>query len=241
MKGADAAFDGFLEACIAAGDKCALSTLNNTASDLADTLKRTAESYRTDPVAVGSNVFTYTAIKTLYYVIIKSLVGDLSTMTTLLYFVVMRENLDAVAEFAEAVYASASGNEALPGISCADAIPRSADRAGVMDEVEYMLETSREFGAILPAYAMSCAQWPFEAKERHPVDKKVMTPNPVLFIGNTYDAATWVGSAYGMSKLFPGSVVVEQKGFGVSLLRPDGEPLAGNTNVVVLMLTCPSY
>ena len=88
-----------------------------------------------------------------------------------------------------------------------------------MDEVDYLMESSPEFGGVAPEFSMICARWPFEAKEVKTVDGDVETRKPVLFVGNTYDPATPVHSAYTMSELFPGSVVVEQKGYGVSLVR----------------------
>ena len=44
------------------------------------------------------------------------------------------------------------------------------------------------------------------------MDELVETPDPVMFVRNTYDPSTAVAGAYKMSKLFAGNFVVEQKG-----------------------------
>ena len=217
MNSADAAWTSLLEKCIAAGDKCGISHLNETAAELEETLNQVAEQFRINPVTVGDKVLTYPEILTLYYTMVKT-PNDLTTATTLLNNLITGENLTAVAEYFETLSdAVAIGNEALFGIKCSDTTARSSDLEGVMEEIEYATQSSKMFGVIQHAQAMACAQWPFEAKERYDGNFKVETPNPVLFIGNTYDAATDIVSAYGMSKLFAGSVVVEQKGYGVSL------------------------
>lgn len=215
MLGADAAWSALLEECIAAGDKCGISQVNETAADLEETLTRVAERFRTSPVAVGDKVLTYAEVKTLYYMLVKT-PNDLTTSTGIVNNIVTGENLTTVVEYFDALYSSVStGNEALFGIKCSDTTARSSEMEGVMEEAEYV-EGSSYFGPIQHTQGMLCAQWPFEAKERYTGDFGVETRNPILFVGNTYDAATAVDSAYGMSELFPGSVVLEQKGFGVS-------------------------
>lgn len=214
--GANAAWEAFLGECIEAGDKCALSSLNDTAADLAETLDRAAESYRTDPVATGEVVITYSAVRSFYYNLLKTL-GNVEAVTGAIAKLVAREDLDKIGSGLGTTNApgSMASDEAIFGISCSDAIPRADSLEEVMDEVEFEMASSR-FGGEMPYSTMTCAQWPFEAKERKTVDEEVETRNPVLIVGNTYDVATAVKSAYSLSKLFPGSVVVEQKGFGVS-------------------------
>ncbi len=85
-----------------------------------------------------------------------------------------------------------------------------------MDSVKYALKSSPSFDAIQPTIVVVCAQWPFVAKERSMGDLRTKTPNPVLFVGNICGAATAIGSAYKMSELLKGSIVLEHKGFGVS-------------------------
>lgn len=215
MAGADDAWLAILGECIDVGDKCPLSDLNSTATELADTIARAADRYRDEPLKVDGAEISYSTIKTLVYMIVKEPLNIADKMVPL-RGLVTGEDLEDAAEVAD-VLSGGIGSEAQLGIACSDKLPRADSPEGVQDEVDHMLEVSEMFGGIFPPISMACAQWPFEARERKPVDGEVKTPNPVLFIGNTHDAATAVDSAYKMSESFPGSVVVEQKGFGVSV------------------------
>lgn len=231
MQDAEDAWIALLEECIEAGEKCGLAKVNETASDLKDTLHRVAEQLRTDPIAVGDTVLTYSTMTAAYYAIVKN-PNDLTNATEMLNNLVNRDNLTAVAEYFSGQYEDLqTSNEALWAIKCGDTTARASDIEGIMDSVEYAMESSPSFGAIQPVIAAICAQWPFEAKERYTGDFRTKTPNPVLFVGNTYDAATAIGSAYGMSELFDGSIVLEQKGFGVS-------SASLHSPSVALILTC---
>ncbi|SPO01895.1 related to hydrolases or acyltransferases (alpha/beta hydrolase superfamily) [Cephalotrichum gorgonifer] len=212
--GADRSWTAYLEECIKAGDKCPLSHLASTAEELDETLFKVLEEYRQNPVAIGDTVLTYSLLLTLYYVNIKS-VGAPAAGAEIINNVVTRDNLTAVAEYIDVTTKGIEiGSEATFGIKCSDTVGREPDRQSAMPHIEQLLESSSKFGAILPSNAVVCAQWPFEAKERYSGDFEVKTPNPVLFLANTYDPATSIESARLMSSSFEGSVVVEQKGFG---------------------------
>ena len=146
-------------------------------------------------------------------------------MTTLLRAVITGVGLEDVAEYTSH-FGATFGTESLLGIGCSDAIPRADGIEGVQGEVGHMLDVSERFGGMFPRSSMVCAQWPFEAKERRPLDGVVETKSPVLLIGNTWDPTTGVHTAYTMSEMFSGSVVVEQKGFGVSAFLFRTSPLA---------------
>lgn len=218
MDGAEDAWMALLEECIVSGKKCGLSHVNETAADLKETLHRVADELRSKPIAAGDTVISYSTITSAYYAITRN-PNDLTNATEMLNNLVNRENLTAVAEYFSGQYEDVqASNEALWAIKCGDTTARASDVDGIMDSVKYALESSPSFGAIQPVSGAMCAQWPFEPKERYTGDFRTKTPNPVLFIGNTYDAATAIGSAYGMSERFEASVVLEQKGFGVSLV-----------------------
>lgn len=86
--------------------------------------------------------------------------------------------------------------------------------------MEYMLGTSELFGPLLASIIPQCAEWPWAAKERYGGPwEGIKTKTPLLFVGNTWDPATPIDSAWVMQKGFVDSVVLEQRGFGVSLFR----------------------
>lgn len=161
-------------------------------------------------------VITYSAVRFFFYTTLKTL-GDVESVTWAMAKLVAREDLDEVGSGLGTTESPGAGadEEAIFGISCSDTISRADSIEDVMEEVEFEMGSSR-FGEQMPFSTMTCAQWPFEAKERKTVDEEVETKNPILIVGNTYDVATAVQAAYELSELFPGSVVVEQKGFGVS-------------------------
>ena len=217
LLGADAAWTAILEECIEAGEKkCMLAKLGNTALQIQSKLAYAAEGYKTDPVNVDQAIISYPQFLAVSYLLIKSL-GDVSTITEILYYLTTGENLELAAEFIGSQPMTGAEADALYAIKCSDTVARAKEREEVMPNIEYLLQASNTFGPLFPSAAMLCAQWPFEAKERYDGGfDNIKTPNPVLFVGNTYDAATSIDSAYNMTASFAGSVVVEQKGFGVS-------------------------
>jgi len=87
----------------------------------------------------------------------------------------------------------------------------------VRPEIEYASRSSKFFGNDFQGLTLSCATWPWKAKEIYEGEFGGKTPKGVLFIGNTYDVATSMIAAHAMGDLFEGSAVLEQKGFGVCL------------------------
>lgn len=71
-------------------------------------------------------------------------------------------------------------------------------------------------GAIWARFRMRCAGWRVRALHRFAGPFKGQTAHPVLWVGNTADPVTPVGSAWKMAAKFPGSVVLEQDSAGVS-------------------------
>ncbi|GAB1319446.1 hypothetical protein MFIFM68171_09656 [Madurella fahalii] len=214
---ADAAFRAILAECIEAGPaKCALASVNSTAAELEDTLMRLAETFKASPVAAGNSVINYRLVKELIFVVIKY-PWDIANAAVHINNLLTGTNLTAAAEYYnDQMTAVATGDDdAVWAIKCSDTFPRSEGLAGIMPDVERMLETSKLFGSLIASITTQCATWPFEAKERYDGRfEGIKTPTPVLFIGNTYDPVTPVASAKNMSAGFEGSVVVEQRGFG---------------------------
>ena len=200
--------------------------MNNTAEELETTLTLLADEYKRAPVAVGATVIDYNLVMALYLLMTKY-PNDVPNAMRQIKSLLDGHDLAAVAEyFSKISGAIDQGGEGLIGIKCSDAYPRTDEFTDIIPAVEYVRETSTLFADTMTGITMECAQWPFEAKERYSGHFNVKTPNPVLFIGNTYDAATPVASARNMSATFDGSVVVERDGFGVSFTPfPAMDPL----------------
>lgn len=84
--------------------------------------------------------------------------------------------------------------------------------------VEESFVKSRIFGDYLSHPVLAYFQWPFKAKGGYAGDfTNIKTRNPVIFVGNTFDALTPLVSAQNASAAFVGSAVLEHGGYGVSL------------------------
>lgn len=176
-----------------------------------------AEDIRLNPIAIEGIVIDYAAVINLYYIAIK--LPAFQLIAPYILILLTRENLESLAtiyiELTNSI--TPSNPDALLGIKGGDTFPRYDSLADVLPTIDYMKQTTSLFWGLTTIHATMYAQWPFEAKERYDGDFNVSTPNPVLFVGNTYDPATPLASAYNMSATFEGSVVLEQHGFGVSL------------------------
>ncbi|KAK3315525.1 TAP-like protein-domain-containing protein [Apodospora peruviana] len=213
---ADAAFRAILSECIAVGPaKCALATVNSTASELEATLIQLIEDFKANPIAVNTTIINAMFVVQLYYIVIKY-PSAIANAAVHINYLLHRRNLTAVVDYYNGLQAGIAmgDDDSLWGIKCGDTIPRATELADVRPEVEHMAKSSEIFGSYLTTLATQCAPWPFEAKERYLGDFKVKTKVPVLFVGNTYDPVTPVASARNMSASFEGSVVLEQRGFG---------------------------
>lgn len=101
------------------------------------------------------------------------------------------------------------------GIHCVDRTARESDYETFLPTVERLYDISKWSGEVAVGISMACAQWKFDAKERYEGDFKVKTKNPILILGNTYDAHTPLKSAYNASADLEDSVVLEIDGYGV--------------------------
>ncbi|KAK4205489.1 hypothetical protein QBC40DRAFT_271036 [Triangularia verruculosa] len=223
----DPAFRGVLDDCLKVGaSRCALADLNSTASELEDTLLEMVERYQVNPVAAAGKVINGRFVKELLIITIKYPVAVVPRATVLIRSLLEGENLEAVVAYYDAFYASLDmgDNDALAGIACSDKVVRATGPKDqqLIEDTEYMRNTSQLFGGLLAGIATQCAEWPFEGKGKyveHWFDeqgqpKVIKTRKPVLFIGNRYDPVTPVKSAVAMSKIFEGSRVLERDAFG---------------------------
>ncbi|KAK9792926.1 putative TAP-like protein-domain-containing protein [Seiridium cardinale] len=216
LDSADATFTAVLEECIKAGDRCALSQVNSTALELQATLMGLADDIKAAPIAVNNTVIDYNFVLDAIYYSIKY-PSLFQTIAPYILDILNRQNLDDVVAFGAKLIQGATGGrpEALYGIKGSDTIPHYDNLAAAMPDIEYMQQASPLFWGVAGSALTLLAQWPFKAKEVYSGDFNTKTPNPILFIGNTWDPATSLSSARNMSASFEGSVVLEQHGYGI--------------------------
>lgn len=193
-------------------------------------LEALGQTLKFSPIVVNTTIFSYRFVKDLIFITIKY-PSDVRASLSHLHNLLNGKNLSAVAEYYSALEASIAmgDDDAILGIKCGDTHPRVSSLAGLMPDIERMNETSEIFGSYVAGVVPQCGTWPFKSREMFDTgilsralerESGIRTKNPILFIGNTYDPATPVASAKNMSRYFSGSVVVEQRGFGVSLRLP---------------------
>ncbi|KAK0750047.1 TAP-like protein-domain-containing protein [Schizothecium vesticola] len=214
---ADGGWTALLQECIDAGtEKCALADVVATGEELATVLEDLAEDYKESPVAVGTTVLNGHRVKELYFIVAKYPDPKVVSVASVhIRSLLDKTNLTAVAAYYAGLSSGVAGSDdALSGIKCSDTIPRAKTLEEVRPEIEYAGRSSKFFGNDFQGLTLSCATWPWKAKEVYGGEFGGKTPKGVLFIGNTYDVATSMIAAHAMGDLFEGSAVLEQKGFG---------------------------
>ncbi|KAK0744705.1 TAP-like protein-domain-containing protein [Apiosordaria backusii] len=223
----DTAFRSVLFDCITVGtSRCALADINSTAAELETTLLQMVDRYQTNPVAAAGRVINGKFVKELLIIIIKYPTGVVPIATKYIRSLLEGKDLNQVVAFYQGMYESVSmgDNDALSGIACLDKVVKatSVKDEQLLEDTEYIRNTTKIFGGFLAGITTQCAEWPFEGKgkyEEHWFDeqgnpKVIKTRKPVLFVGNRYDPVTPVKSAVTMSKIFEGSRVLERDAFG---------------------------
>lgn len=103
------------------------------------------------------------------------------------------------------------------GIHCSDKNFRRDNLDDFLPELHKQWGQSKVLGDFTTFLASSCAQWDIEPKERYEGGfSSIKTRKPLLVIGNTFDPATSIKSAFNISAGFEDSVVLTQDGYGVS-------------------------
>jgi len=188
-------------------------------------------SLKYEPMVIVSNdttdVITYNSVK--------------SVMFSILYFTkhwpALAEALQGLIEGNSTQWNALGGGSggksdptplAISGIRCSDSAFRTNNFSSLDPLFEELDMVSKwgglDFGA---ANDIACSQWLVSANEVYRGNWGARTKYPVLVIGNTYDPVTPLVSARNVSELLPGSVVLEHRGYGVSLaLLPFFEPKA---------------
>ena len=220
----DAAFSAFLAQCVKAGSpQCALAQNNVTASRLENDIYNLFETIKQAPVPLSVSQIEYDAMSSMVdYSSLKNLI--LLTLYHPFHFQLMAAglqgllngNLSAVAAWRDAelsIFAETTEAESITGIRCSDKHTRASTIEEILPTVNQVAGGSKIGGF---TFTMPCARWRMDAKERYTGNFQVQTKFPVLLVGDTYDPATPIASAYNVSSGFVRSVVLERKGFGVS-------------------------
>jgi hypothetical protein len=218
----DKEFSAIFSTCIADPDRCILARRNKTAIELEQAVWSLIDTIKFRPIPIGNFKLDYSTLKAI---IVDSLYSTFSwPRLTLLLDLLLAGNINdalpVIKSFLVQTDADKQMVNAVFGIHCSDRTTRTSSFDDFMPAIDRLYNTSKFMGDIQPYTSMTCAQWKMEAKERYNGDFHVQTKNPVLLVGNTYDAFTPVVSAYNVSSGFKDSVVLEINGHGVSNHSP---------------------
>jgi len=233
----DATWDEFFKGCLAAGRaNCALARDGATYEQLREKVYDLINTLKYDPLPLDGELVDYTAVKAAIIafmykpVLWPTLAAALDGLLT--------GNLAPVQALASGAQGGGPKNEATQGIRCSDKMARVSKRADMMPVIRRFAEKSRLFGDFWTLVEMQCAQWKLPAKEIYRGDFKVKTKHPILVVGNTWDPITPLVSARNASNTFEGSVLLEQRGHGVSrtLTSPAHRQLTRNADLAQALL-----
>lgn len=143
---------------------------------------------------------------------------DLWPLLSVAFDGLLQGNATAFARFLTITASANSPNffEVNAGIRCGDNALRAEKLADVLPIVETLFNESFALGDIESIITITCANWLMSAKERYEGGfNNIVTKNPLLLVGNTYDPLTPLVSAQNASAAFPGSVVLQHNGYGV--------------------------
>ncbi len=218
----DATFSRFFEECVNAPDLCALASRGSNATDLEALIYDKLEEFKFRPVPFGGGVLNANFLRSFIRPALYR-PGRWPLLAAALDGVLSGNYLEAI-EYVGAILADAGAahnggveTDSPYGINCVD---KDVHLDGGLDELlpqfHRQWEESRSLGDFTAFLGASCAQWKIEPKERYEGSfLDIKTRNPLLIIGNTFDPATSIRSAFNMSSGFVDSVVLTQDGYGV--------------------------
>lgn len=220
VNSSDVSFDGFFEGCIAAPAECALAQDGATAEILKQKFYTLLYSIKYQPLVLGTIIIDYSSIKTL----ITQAMYNPAVWPILAsgFHGLLTGNLTTFLESSATILTSSPtypnlGPEAPQGIRASDTTLRSNNLTSVLPIIDDFFARSQIFGDWLSGNTFNYAQWPFHAKGAYTGDWcDIKTRNPILFIGSEVDPLTPLVSAINASASFPGSVVLQHGGYGVS-------------------------
>jgi pimeloyl-ACP methyl ester carboxylesterase len=224
----DSSFSGIFSTCIKVGaSACPLAALNKTAVELETMYWAFLDQLREQPITVPGAVIGYSEVKVYaanlmynnkswpaFAALLFSIFSDPSNAATAIAEVFAASSSTASQSTEPgAILAGIAPAQALYGIHCGDRLPRAATLEDFMPTYDRLLNISRVQGDLVAGREMTCAQWPFHARERAPLQQLhgIAVENPVLIIGNDGDAFTPLVSARNISASFPNARVLELK------------------------------
>ncbi|KAK5941731.1 hypothetical protein PMZ80_005682 [Knufia obscura] len=222
---ADAGLRHFLGTCLKAPDACILSQQGSSVDEIETKIWEKLESIRQQPLATGptiNDLIKYGSVTAsintglrqpmspIGWPLLAQLLSSLITSNTTGF----REAYDIFNGFLQATDEPswpAEVTESPYAIRCSDHSFRADNLSDLVPVYEEFERTSKLTGGwIAGGQPMSCAQWPWKAKEQIQWKSEYVTRSPLLVIGNTWDTLTPVESAFNTSASFPGSGVVHQ-------------------------------
>lgn len=107
--------------------------------------------------------------------------------------------------------------DAFPAILCADSPPDEDTAEGFAEYVEQLKQASTVVGDVNALFRIACVGRKIRPKWRYTGPFEGNTSHPILYVANIADNVTPLISATNNSVGFPGSVVLVQNSYGVSI------------------------
>lgn len=218
----DGTFSEFFKECVKSPELCPLAQHSDSAAALEETIYNKLEELKFRPIPAGGAVIDSTLLQS---VIRPSLYrpGRWTLLGGALHSLLSGDYMDfysyAAAILADGGEAHNGGvaTDAPFGIHCSDKNFRRDNLDDFLPELHKQWDQSKVLGDFTTFLASSCAQWDIEPKERYEGGFcGIKTRKPLLVVGNTFDPATSIKSAFNISAGFEDSVVLTQDGYGVS-------------------------
>lgn len=228
--------NSFYTFCAIAGpDVCPLATSSASVDDIEKRTQGIIESLHRNPIGIvtpyGPEIFTYSDLKSIIF---SGLYQPNLVFPGLAHILLAVEErtgpvLDAIALALRTVHVytcpSINGTAsppllsgvALDAILCGDGVPNTDLDIQGMEEYWQLLESiSPAAGGIWALLKMKCAAWPIRPLSSFGRDENFHgnTSHPILWVSNTADPVTPLGSARIMAARFPGSAVLIQDAAG---------------------------
>jgi hypothetical protein len=214
----DETLRGFCKGCVSVPENCTLAE-GRTAQEVEDSIASLLNKTKHGPQKAESSgqlVLPYGALNSH----VRSMLYRPANWPVLAETLsaAMNGTLNIVKERLErAASASRHSQGAYFGIRCGDNVTPNSSFDDSVPIAESCHERSPILGDDSVRELFVCSQWKLRAKERYDGNFKVQTRNPILLVSNSFDPTTPLVSARNVSQTFEGSVVLEQKGYGVSL------------------------